>query len=585
MTADAVPAPELSVDVAERQQWRSFATCAAVAVVIALPHIIASPGYTTVPWGDYGRWLHEAERWAQGEVLYRDFTWPFPPFAMWIVGGWMKLAGTSLSSVFVLMTAVTVAILVLHAHLVSRTVPERLAPWVTAASVLPALALAQRESASLPLGMYTPAAPIGVLLMLAALALLLVPVGRRETWRAILLGFLCGAMVLTKQDFWLPAILFMVLSRSVPALVAALLTAGAGALVVAMSAGVDVLPKVLTGFNHIREFGMYGMPDWEGLTIALIATLICGSGIVLMIAAPRRYAATFAASAAALMALHIAMSWRHGIVAAPVDSAVHLARRLSTHFPPVLLPVALFAVVAVRRRRLENPTWLLAALGLCLAARARRGFHYTEWYHVLLEVPVYVIVCLALQPGARTASRVRFGLVAVLAFGLAAEWSLGRIPRPGAERLPATVTPRGVVHWYPDEAARMAWLDEQLDARDPGGTRPLIAFGYSGGYSYFLKRPAASGMTQGFRLSRFAPDSVVKALRRRAPPIFALDSREYDSLLVRAPGFPLGSWLWPTRVNHYVRFDRPWFLRLIEGCRAVSTFPARAPVLTLYDCG
>jgi hypothetical protein len=145
-------------------------------------------------------------------------------------------------------------------------------------------------------------------------------------------------------------------------------------------------------------------------------------------------------------------------------------------------------------------------------------------------------------------------------------------------------TPRGVVHWRPSEADRMRRLASELEVRDPAGARPLFAFGYSGGYSYFLQRPAAAGITQGFRLSRFHPDSVVQAMRRRDPPIFALDTREFDDLPVRRHGLPLASWLWPTRPNHYVRAERRYFEQLLVGCRPVSTFPSGDPILTLYDC-
>jgi hypothetical protein len=503
---------------------------------------------------------------------------------MWIVGGWARLFGTDLAPVSALMAGVAVAILGLHAYLVSRTVPARLAPWVTAASLVLALALAQRESASLMLGMYTPAASIGGLLLLAALAIRFVPDRVDDPRRNVALGLLCGAMVLTKHDFWLPAAFLVIASRSGAAAMAALFTVATGALAIGLTAGIAVLPQVVTGFGHAQEFGMYGLPDWEGLTVAAIATLLCAVGIAHILGARPRYRVILLAAATVLMALHLAMSARHGIASTPAALLLHLARRLSTQLPPILLPAVLWVVVASWRLRLSHATWLLAALAFCIVARARRGFFFTEWYHVLLEVPVYVIALLAMAPGTRTSWRLRTGLAAVLAFGIAAEWSLGRPAFVPGRRLPALDTPRGVVHWRPYEADQMRWLASELEMRDPAGTRPIFAFRYSGGYSYFLQRPAAAGTTLGFLLSRFRPDSLVLALRRHQPSIFALDTRDLDSLRVRRPGVPLASWLWPTRLNHYVRFDRPYFQRLLVGCRPVSTFPTDDPILTLYDC-
>ena len=46
-------------------------------VLLTLIHTIAVWGYSGPFSGDTGRWLHEVDRLAQGEVLYRDFIWIF----------------------------------------------------------------------------------------------------------------------------------------------------------------------------------------------------------------------------------------------------------------------------------------------------------------------------------------------------------------------------------------------------------------------------------------------------------------------------------------------------------------------------
>lgn len=44
-------------------------------------------GYTGTCWGDYGMWLHQVERVAQGDALYRDVYVSTPPLAFRMLGG------------------------------------------------------------------------------------------------------------------------------------------------------------------------------------------------------------------------------------------------------------------------------------------------------------------------------------------------------------------------------------------------------------------------------------------------------------------------------------------------------------------
>jgi hypothetical protein len=567
-----------------QESRRTLVACVVVSALIVLPHLVASPGYTTVPWGDYGRWLHEVERFASGEVLYRDFTWPFPPLAIWIAGGWAKLFGAGLASINTFMALVTITMVAVYIRLVVRKMPGELAPWVLATSLLLSLALVQRESASLPLGTYSPALPIGGLLLLVAITLTISDERSASRWRNVALGACCGAMVLTKQGFWLPAGLLVLVSHSWVVWVAFGGVVVSGILLVVVTAGADVLPGVVSGFNHVQELGMYSLPSWEGMTVTLIATAFFGAALVLTAGGPLRLTALLVLVGAELALLHLYMTFRL-VSGATISSAlIELANRGSTQVPPVLMPAAAIAWLVWNRRRIPGADWLLAAFFLCLAARVRRGFSFTGWYHVLLEIPLYVLLVMAMNPGKDTQRRLRLALAGLLVFAVAAEWTLGRVPLVGIGTLPKTQTLRGMVHWRPDEAARMRWLQSELDRRDPARTRPLLAFGYSGGYSYFLDRPPATGATQGFRLSRFDPDSVIRELARRKPPIFALDSRDWDGIQARAPAVPLTSWFWPMRDNHYVRIERPYFDRIRRNCLAVSRFPEHQPELTLYDC-
>lgn len=563
---------------------RAFLGAFAIALVIALPHIIAAPGYTTVPWGDYGRWLHETERFANGEVLYRDFTWPFPPLSLWVVGGWMKLFGTGLTSVQVLASLIMVAILACYAYLITRTVATQLRAFVLVPSVVLALALAQRESASLALGMYTPAAPMAILLLLATLALMLREGKTRTQWGPTIVGVLCGAMVLTKQDVWLPAIFLAVVSRSRATLASAAATVLTGMVIVAATAGASVLPGVLTGFNQVQEFGSLGMPDGESLVIAALATAAMGMVFAWSVGSGLRPLVAFGLTVLVLTIVYLAQS-----LAAQMDTRealIELGRRAATQVPPLFFPVFLGALLILRRRTVTGFWPLLGMLVFVGLTRARRGFQFAEWYHALLELPVYTIIALALAPGIRTVRRLQWAFAALLLVAFAEEWTLGRVPLIGIGRLAAHETPRGTVHWRPYEVSRMQWLAIELAARDPGAQRPLFAFGYTGGYSYFLNRTNPTGMPFGFRLSRFDPDSVVQALENHDPPVFALDSREYDSVTVPRPGLWVFAWKRPRVPNHYVRYDRAYFDKLLAHCQPVAWFPDPSqPTQVLHSCG
>lgn len=538
-----------------------------------------------MPWGDYGRWLHEVERFAGGEVLYRDFTWPFPPLALWLVGGWMKVFGTGLAPIHVLMSLVLIAILACHAALLARLLRSELVPLVSASSVLLALALAQRESASLALGMYSPAAPLAILLLLCALVVRVDLAKRPSPGKALLLGVLCGAMVLTKQDVWLPAAFLALSYRSMLTPLGAATTLGVGVLLIAATAGPDVLPLVLTGFNHVQELGGLGLPDLHALTLAGAGAL-AGGAVFALIAGSRPRWWILCATAAAVACLVIVWMNRMSAGMEYSEAVVELGRGLLTQVPPLLLPVALAAVVFARRSDVPNATWWLAALVFVCLTRSRRAFQFAEWYHALIELPIYAMVAVALAPVRQTVRRLQWGFAGVLLLGGVEEWTLGRVPLVGIGRLPATETPRGTVHWRQYEVDRMQWLTRELEARDPEAHRPLFAYGYLAGYAYFLKRVNPTGMSQGFRLSRFDPDSVVRALHTYSPPIFLLDSRDYDSASVPVGGVNLRVWNRPRRINHYVRYDRPYFERLLSHCQPVSRFPGDSmPRLVLLSCG
>src|SRR5512143_79379 len=96
-------------------------------------HTWATWGYTSSFYGSASSWMHEVERFASGEVPYRDFTWPFPPLAIWIVGGAARFLGTDVTA----LSAITLAVAILM-YLAFHRVVSKVAPGVGTSAVVTA---------------------------------------------------------------------------------------------------------------------------------------------------------------------------------------------------------------------------------------------------------------------------------------------------------------------------------------------------------------------------------------------------------------------------------------------------------------
>src|SRR6266850_4247222 len=97
--------PVQSADDPRKHRW-----LLSVALAFGVTHVLLSWGYIGRFWLDTGRWLHEVDRFARGEVPYRDFVWPFPPMAMWILGGVGSLFGAAVGPIW---TATSIVFLLL----------------------------------------------------------------------------------------------------------------------------------------------------------------------------------------------------------------------------------------------------------------------------------------------------------------------------------------------------------------------------------------------------------------------------------------------------------------------------------------
>lgn len=560
---------------------------AVVVLGLASLHAILVWGHVLQFWGDTGRWMHEVDRFAQGERLYLDFTWPFPPLAMWIVGSLARWTGTGVHALWGITAGIYLVMAGFFLTYLRLVVPRDLAMAVGIASVLGAMAFAQPGGAPLPLGSYTPAALVGGTFLLAAAACLVAVVqGHPSRLLAAGLGMAASLAVLTKQDFWVPAFLAVVAgvwlgtARQRPILLAAaILPALLGYLVVLDQLGLRDTMAMLGGFGHVSERGGRGLPSVRLLFAevgALSAALALGFGMLRP--AGRRTWAVLLGVGAIVVSGYLVQEGRTGLLLVLED----MGRRSLSLF----LPLVVFAWLWRSAARGEPGPRRLAMVLLLVAigARSRRGFEGLEWFHVLLELPAYALAVRAMIGTERIAWQRAWTWILVVG-GLGAYWLLGRGPLTARERAghETVVTTRGAVFMGRNAAGDYRFAAKLVDSLDPGRRRSVFAFGFSGGWNYWLSRANPTPAPQGFWYTR-EPAEAVLAAAVAAQPI-VIDSRIFAQGSVRDFRAGVLRWNAPLVPSVYMQFDRPYFERLVSGCPEVGRHPAGAnPFLRIHDC-
>ncbi|MGQ0643090.1 MAG: hypothetical protein ACT4P6_20275 [Gemmatimonadaceae bacterium] len=619
--------PEFAADsltVPRRTLWLGVG----LALLIAAIHIAASWGLMPVYWGDSGRWLHEVDRFAQGERAYRDFFWAFPPLAMWLIGGAARIVGSDLAQILTITALISAAVAAAWSVFAVRLVGERFALLAVAVILPLGIAYSTTQSAPMATGMYTPAAPVGFLCLLLQLVAA-VSLARSNTSRAaIALGVFGALCLLAKHDFWLPAAVLMVGApwlTSGPARwrtyvgswMAAAVVLGAAAAFLAAQNGFGVFLGILTGFGHLQELSGRGIPALETLTVEAMAAALCTAvvaGAVALTRPDKRRRATLVASFAGGLAVILGAIWLGSAVwiarfgtAGTGDRLTDLAtqysreqwsmivllknavtvlrQRLTLHALPTLVPFAVLALFVRYRNRATPFDRSLAFLLLLTvgALRARRGMEYAEWTSMLVEIPVYAYVARILL-----ADRIEewYGAAKVILASLACLFlwqhmdnGYGPFTRRGSRV--AVETPRGSVRLVANQANHYRVLKRAVDAMDPTGRRPVMSFGYSGSLNYFLDRPAPSPLTHGFRLSSIDdPNEAVRLVRAASPAVIAIDNPFFD-FQMPTTAFHSLHWQARTRVSHYIRYDRRYFEQVVAGCTAEAS---GLRGFTLYDC-
>ncbi|MEO6445541.1 MAG: hypothetical protein ABIZ91_19910 [Gemmatimonadaceae bacterium] len=579
------------------------------ALLLITLHIIAVWGYTGVFWGDIGRWSHEVERLAHGEMPYRDFQWHYPPLGLWLEAMAARVIGTDRAQLSAIASSFAVLI-VLTSVRYARQVQQRTDAALVAVGLVLALAYAQRIGPPLPMGLYSPGFIVGTLFIALAASFFVKSLDSEEPRAEDWMGFFAALAVLCKQDFWIPAAFMVGTSvirsrRLAPAIISAAVTA-VGVAVIIRLGGVGILLPLAGGFGHAEVAGGQGLPSWESLTVdLLVLSLVCGTYALLASLVARRVywrpLVVCAVVAAAFGGLHLYMSLQVTLPAAgefarPTQSAMAyqlrrgesllrpaigwLRQRLGQDPLPVALPLLLLVAMARRWQSLPAPRRATVAilLGLAFALRARRGFQGTEWFEFLFTLPVVLVAAemLLAWPDA-SRRRLRHATVAVLAVAAVwANWEHGRGAGTKRYSPETTLTLRGPMHWKQGEARDYHALLSTLNALDSTGQRPAFAFGVSGGLNYFLKRRNPFPFTQNFFFSAFNVDSI---LQHRPDGVILIDNR-----MVGAGSFAAFDWRrWEGRrvSAPYEPYDRPRFDRLKAGCRAI---PNDSTPFRVYDC-
>jgi hypothetical protein len=627
---------------AQGRNRKAFWVALVLALLVALAHIVATWGHVVLFWGDSGRWMHEVERFAGGERVYRDFMWIFPPLAIWIIGGIARIGSPDLRVILTITSLVYLVLIAAWVVFASRIVPRQLLPVTAVVGVLLASAMAMTLSAPLPVGMYTPAAPIGGLMLLLGLNAALSVRASGSALAASILGICAAGCVLAKQDFWAPA---LVLGLGVTAhiltapahegrrarlmvalVVSGLVTLTAGLTAVLLHNDLDTLPLIARGFGAAATGSTRALPAANqvvfqgGLLSAIVAMMFAFA----FLTDEKRTVGTIRKFVMASLIATVAVSvwiWQAMEIGWDMSSAGDLSglltplqeymrldqpstvglfkravrallQRLHTNPVPLLLPLAFLGVALARRRQWgadSRAGLLIFLLSVCVAARVRRGFEHTEWYQVLLELPTAILfTSVAWRHYGHRGLRVqRSFLVVVALVAGAAYWELGTgfLTRRG--RGVETSSARGLVWLRPNLAFDMNALRTTIDSIDPARTRPLFSRGLSGGFNYHLGRASASPLTHGFSYSnRWPLDSLIQHIISQRPRVLLIDHPYYRTVVPVRRWVPL-AWETPVEWSRHVQLDHPSFATVLELCREGRTGEegvARIKDYSVIDC-
>ena len=597
-----------------------------VVLGLALLHMVLVFGYAGPPWGEHGATLDALARYAAGQVPYRDFTWPHLPLSLWLFGGFTRVAGAGMTAVNIATALLFLALVAAYVGYVRMLKPEVLLAAVLSGLVL-ALAYASGDGVPLPFGTADPAKVVGTLALLGAAATTIALMDHATAARAVAAPVLAGLCALAAPAFWtyslyLMAACALTLHRSaLPDKTRRIaIAAGAfggtlalGAALVLAQSGWHGLGAAITQSGRLGIELTQRLPSWERLVVEIFvsaAAMLMGVASLWLCLAIREGRAARWGGALLLVvlttaAIHLGMSINIGQelqtfrppdlptpiqqeLALDLSSGASLAgsalsvlnHRAERHIVPALLPALMFLLVLTRGRRWGEPSLrrrVLMLLGLCIAGRLWTGWAGTEWYEILLEMPVYAL-CVQFGAGAwgpRAGRAVLTALSLALIVGAFEYYNQGRGLLTQRGREPTAVTAHGTVHWPGFTVRQFQAARAGMDGRDPMRRRAVLPFGGAGGWNYFLGRTVA-----GHVEALAAPAPGAEGRRAAA---FLLDFPSAPLVTMR-PGLWLFRWENAMQLAREQRVDRPRFNRLAAACDRVALPDTSGVAVRIYDC-
>jgi hypothetical protein len=608
---------------------------AAVIFVIYVIYLWCTWSFIGIWWADYGLWMHEVDRVASGEVPYRDFSWEYPPLALYVYAGAVRWFGNDVSVLFTLSAAVCFAIFAGYLVFARALVERALVTLVVAATLLLAVAYSSIGSETLASGMYTPAAPIGGLLTLLSALVFLRLADRVEAMTVVVLGVLLALAVLAKPDFWLPSACIMAfalvrvwrgggpgLALTLVVVCAIVLASSIGLIV--RAAGFNNFLAGLSGYNAASDEAGRMFPSWERIVgqLVLLAGFCLAVAICLKLAGvePRRTLthaiAGLAACVAALVAIYVAGTLVHvwPVVTSGETIQLHdptasaflgarehwpsliarslglLVQRLRLQaWPLFFAPIALVWLLRRWRTFPERRLRDLCLFLLCLsiAARARRLFEHADWHHFLFEVPALLLVLKLAFPGQARAVSVAsrtfvLALLAVGAFSFS-DWAIApALGLPAIGRAPwgqptRVDTAHGAVRFAQRDAKAFGEVTGWLNRIDPSGTAPVFSTGTQGAWAYFTGRRNPTPLTYGFSWSNRDPEEVIRKLLAEDPKPIIIDEGTYRRPVYSfpVPSFQLRQWELTYQEAYHTRRDRRLYERILAHYELVGTADGR----------
>jgi len=160
------------------------------------------------PLRDWGRWHHEIDRFVNGEMPYKDFTWQYPPLSLFLLGFIAKIFGSNYYTMHLSTVTITGFVTILTWLIIKETIqindikPYSILIPISIGSILAGYASSSYGVHSFSSGYYVPAIPLGImfslLLLYGVIRVLRTP---SNTWFFIS-GLASSGCFLTKQDFW-----------------------------------------------------------------------------------------------------------------------------------------------------------------------------------------------------------------------------------------------------------------------------------------------------------------------------------------------------------------------------------------------